>query len=134
MTRRSSGPARALAPPVNDDWQDDEAEREAVTGQDEDAGDDEAAEDESGTLSVDIDESDDIVDADPELLATGDGITAAAAGDAVDSLLAALDTPVVATARPGSRRAAGNARRQLEEYWEKRRMARALEDFEDFQI
>lgn len=125
---------RALAPPVSDDWQDDEAEREAVAGQDEDAADDEAAGDESATVSVDIDESDDIVDADPDLLATGDGITAASAGDAVDSLLAALDTPVVATARPGSRRAAGNARRQLEEYWEKRRMARALEDFEDFEV
>jgi hypothetical protein len=134
MTRRSSGPARALVPPVGDDWQDDEAEREAVAGQDEEAGEEEAAEDQGGTVSVDLDESDDIVDADPDLLATGDGITAAAAGDAVDSLLAALDTPVVAAARPGTRRAAGNARRQLEEYWEKRRMARELEDFEDFEV
>lgn len=134
MTRRSSGPVRALVPPVGDDWQDDEAEREGVAGQDEEAGEDEVAEDQAGTVSVDLDESDDIVDADPDLLVTGDGITAAAAGDAVDSLLAALDTPVVATARPGSRRAAGNARRQLEEYWEQRRMARALEDFEDFEV
>jgi hypothetical protein len=134
MTRRSSGPARALVVPAGDDWQDDEAEREAATGQDEDAGDDETAEDEAGAVSVDLDESDDLVDADPDLLATGDGIAAVAAGDAVDSLLAALDTPVVATARPGSRRAAGNARRQLEEYWEQRRMARELEDFEDFEV
>jgi hypothetical protein len=105
MTRRSSGPARALVPPVGDDWQDDEAEREAVAGQDEEAGEEEAAEDQGGTVSVDLDESDDI-----------------------------LDTPVVAAARPGTRRAAGNARRQLEEYWEKRRMARELEDFEDFEV
>jgi hypothetical protein len=134
MTRRSSGPARALVPPAGDDWQDDEAEREAVAGQEEDAGDDEAAEDRVGAVGVDLDESDDLVDDDPDLLATGDGITAAVAGDAVDSLLAALDTPVVATVRPGTRRAAGNARRQLEEYWEKRRMARELEDFEDFEV
>jgi hypothetical protein len=134
MTRRSSGPAQALVPPAGNGWQDDEAEREAVAGQDEEAGDDEPAEDEGGAVSIDLDESDDIVDGDPDLLFTGDGITAAAAGDAVDSLLASLDTPVVATARPGTRRAAGNARRQLEEYWEKRRMARELEDFEDFKV
>jgi hypothetical protein len=133
MTRRSTGPVRQLVPQGGDDWQEDEAEREVPAGQDDEADEDEAGGSGDSIIApVDLDEADDIVDADPDLLAAGDG--AAVRGDGVDALLAALDSPAAPAARAGSRRASGNARRQLEEYWERRRIAREIEDLEDFEV
>lgn len=133
MTRRSSGPVRQLVPPAGDDWTDDEAPRDALAGQDDDADEVEGVDADGGIIApVDLDEADDIVEADPDMLAAGDG--AAVTGDAVDALLAALDSPPTPAVRPGSRRAAVSARRQLEEYWERRRIAREIEDLEDFEV
>jgi hypothetical protein len=133
MTRRSSGAVRQLVPQVGDDWQDEETERDAVPDQEAEADEDEAGDAETRSAPVDLDEGDDLIDADPDLLAAGDGSVAVAA-DPVDALLASLDSTATRAARPGTRRAAGNARRQLEEYWEQRRMARELEDLEDFEV
>lgn len=131
------------------DEDDEEATQDLAPEQLTDDLPEDAADDGDDALSADLDDDaglDIEVDADDELAAVGDDNLSAGAeldvelsdnvGEAsveinVESLLLQLeeDRPPVSKATP-----ACSARRKLEDYMERKRIARALEDFEDFEV
>ncbi len=131
MTRRSTSTTRTLLPPEATDWQEPEQERNAATDEADDADETVAID---GDAAVDLDETDDLALGDTTVLAVVGPVAGVAADVNVDALLAELEAPAPRATRQSARRNPGAARRQLEDYWEQRRMARALEDLEDFQV
>lgn len=129
MTRRNTSSTRTPVPLEVTDWQ--EPEREAAADEAEDADETVAID---GDAAVELDESDDLALGDTAILAVADPVAGAAADVNVDALLAELESPAPRATRQSTRRNPGAARRQLEDYWEQRRMARALEDLEDFEV
>lgn len=131
MTRRSTSSTRTLVPLEGTDWQEPERERDAAADEADDTEETVAID---GDAAVDLDETDDLALGDTAVLAVAGPVAGEAADVNVDALLAELEAPAPRAARQATRRNPGAARRQLEDYWEQRRMARALEDLEDFQV
>jgi hypothetical protein len=131
MTRRSTSSTRTLVPPEGTDWQDPDRERDAAAEETDDAEETVAID---GDAAVDLDETDDLALGDTAVLAVTGAVAGVAADENVDALLAELESPARRVTRQSTRRNPGAARRQLEDYWEQRRMARALEDLEDFEV
>ena len=113
------------------DWTDQERERDAAADEADDAEDTVAID---GDAAVDLDETDDLVLEDTAVLAVAGAATSAVADVNVDALLAEFEAPARPARRQSTRRNPGVARRQLEDYWEQRRVARALADLEDFEV
>jgi hypothetical protein len=133
MARRSLGNTRSLVPAGQISWpEQDEDERAAVAADADDDADDGSAADLDDD-AVDIDESDEL-DTETAVLDDPDNVGDQTVDLNVDALVAELEADITPASRQAARRTPGGARRQLEDFWERKRVARAIEDLEDFEV
>lgn len=131
MARRSTSTTRTLLPLDRGEWQEEDAELKTPVADDEES---DPADEGDSEATVDLDESDELAGDDTAMLVAVAAIGDPALDPGVEALMAGIEADSAPVARKAARRAPGGARRQVEDYWERKRVARALEDLEDFEV